>query len=85
MIKLKSTKHLLSYKKMKDGSKVVHRDKFIRQVTLLDMSLPRLTRLGNVFTLGKGTKPWVSLPKGKGIKLTIIEEARKRLSAQQAA
>lgn len=31
------------------------------------------TRLGNVFTLGKGTKPWVSLPKGKGIKLTIIE------------
>ncbi|CAF1810942.1 unnamed protein product [Brassica oleracea var. botrytis] len=49
------------------------------------MSLPRLTRLGNVFTLGKGTKPWVSLPKGKGIKLTIIEEARKRLSAQQAA
>ncbi|KAK8516021.1 hypothetical protein V6N12_066856 [Hibiscus sabdariffa] len=23
------------------------------------------TRLGNVFTIGKGTKPWVSLPKGK--------------------
>ncbi|KAG5598457.1 hypothetical protein H5410_029827 [Solanum commersonii] len=42
------------------------------------------TRLGNVFTLGKGTKPWVSLPKGKGIKLTIIEEARKRLAAQSA-
>ncbi|PHT44647.1 40S ribosomal protein S4, partial [Capsicum baccatum] len=42
------------------------------------------TRLGNVFTLGKGTKPWVSLPKGKGIKLSIIEEARKRLAAQSA-
>ncbi|CAI9259733.1 unnamed protein product [Lactuca saligna] len=42
------------------------------------------TRLGNVFTLGKGTKPWVSLPKGKGIKLTIIEEARKRQAAQVA-
>ncbi|KAK8973194.1 hypothetical protein V6N11_037794 [Hibiscus sabdariffa] len=40
------------------------------------------TRLGNVFTIGKGTKPWVSLPKGKGIKLSIIEEARKRLAAQ---
>ncbi|KAK7831106.1 microtubule-associated protein 70-2 [Quercus suber] len=40
------------------------------------------TRLGNVFTIGKGTKPWVSLSKGKGIKLTIIEEARKRLGAQ---
>lgn len=42
------------------------------------------TRLGNVFTIGKGTKPWVSLPKGKGIKLSIIEEARKRLAAQSA-
>ena len=40
------------------------------------------TRLGNVFTIGKGTKPWVSLTLGKGIKLTIIEEARKRLGAQ---
>ncbi|KAF2286347.1 hypothetical protein GH714_014783 [Hevea brasiliensis] len=39
------------------------------------------TRLGNVFTIGKGNKPWVSLPKGKGIKLSIIEEARKRLAA----
>ena len=27
------------------------------------------TRMGNVFTIGKGTKPWISLPKGKGIKL----------------
>ena len=43
------------------------------------------TRLSNVFNIGKGTKPWVSLPKGKGIKLTIIEEAKKRLAAQAAA
>ncbi|KAI3874064.1 hypothetical protein MKW92_039833, partial [Papaver armeniacum] len=43
------------------------------------------TRLANVFTIGKGTKPWISLPKGKGIKLSIIEEARKRLAAQGAA
>ncbi|THU44088.1 hypothetical protein C4D60_Mb02t03700 [Musa balbisiana] len=42
------------------------------------------TRMGNVFTIGKGTKPWVSLPKGKGIKLSIIEEARKRLAAAGA-
>ncbi|XP_059294677.1 small ribosomal subunit protein eS4-like [Lycium ferocissimum] len=42
------------------------------------------TRLGNVFTLGKGTKPWVSLPKGKGVKLSIIKEALKRLAAQLA-
>jgi len=43
------------------------------------------TRLGNVFTIGKGTKPWVSLPKGKGIKLSIIEEAKKRLAASENA
>jgi len=41
--------------------------------------------MGNVFTIGKGSKPWVSLPKGKGIKLSIIEEARKRLAAQTGA
>ena len=43
------------------------------------------TRMGNVFTIEKGTKPWVSLPKGKGIKLSIIEKARKRLAAQSGA
>ncbi len=43
------------------------------------------TRLGNVFTIGKGTKPWISLPKGKGIKLSIIEEAKKRIAAQSAS
>ena len=43
------------------------------------------TRQGNVFTIGKGTKPWVSLPKGKGVKLSIIEEARKRHEAGTTA
>ncbi|CAA6672106.1 unnamed protein product [Spirodela intermedia] len=43
------------------------------------------TRLGNVFTIGKGSKAWVSLPKGKGIKQSIIEEARKRAAASAAA
>jgi small subunit ribosomal protein S4e len=32
------------------------------------------TRLGNVFVIGKGTRPMVSLPKRKGIKMSIIEE-----------
>jgi len=31
------------------------------------------TRLDNVFVIGKGTKPWISLPKGNGIKLNIME------------
>ncbi|KAG5098108.1 hypothetical protein JHK82_047962 [Glycine max] len=29
------------------------------------------TCMGNVFTIGKGTKPWISLPKGKRIKLGL--------------
>ena len=38
------------------------------------------TRLSNVFVIGEGSAPQVSLPKGKGIKLSIIEEAALRNS-----
>ncbi|DBA01842.1 TPA: hypothetical protein N0F65_002958 [Lagenidium giganteum] len=38
------------------------------------------TRLGNVFVIGTEAKPWVSLPKGKGIKLNILEERTLRES-----
>jgi small subunit ribosomal protein S4e len=40
------------------------------------------TRLNNIFVIGKGTKPWVSLPKGKGVRLTILEEREKKLAAK---
>ncbi|XP_001599933.1 40S ribosomal protein S4 [Nasonia vitripennis] len=40
------------------------------------------TRLHNVFIIGKGTKPYVSLPRGNGVKLTIAEERDKRLAAK---
>ncbi|MED6183673.1 40S ribosomal protein S4 [Stylosanthes scabra] len=43
------------------------------------------TRLENVFIIGKGPKPWVSLPKDRGIKLSIIEEARLRRQREMAA
>ena len=36
----------------------------------------------NVLFPGKGNKPYISLPKGKGIKLTIAEERDKRLAAK---
>jgi len=36
------------------------------------------TRLNNIFVIGDDKKPWVSLPKGKGIKLTIVEERAMR-------
>lgn len=38
------------------------------------------TRLGNVFIIGNGSKPEVGLPKGKGIKLDIVEERMARES-----
>jgi len=42
------------------------------------------TRLGNVFVIGQGQKPWISLPRGKGVKLTISEERDNRRARQLA-
>ncbi|KAL1763581.1 40S ribosomal S4, X isoform, partial [Sigmodon hispidus] len=42
------------------------------------------TRLSNIFVIGKGNKPWISLPQGKGIRLTIAEVRDKRLAAKQS-
>eukprot|EP00842_Homolaphlyctis_polyrhiza_P000721 jgi/Hompol1/164/HPOL_001280-RA len=44
------------------------------------------TRISNVFVIGQGNDAWISLPKGKGVKLTISEERdrrRERLLAAQ--
>jgi len=38
------------------------------------------TRLQNVFVIGKGNKPWISLPKGHGIKLSIIEDRAAKMA-----
>lgn len=35
--------------------------------------------------LFQGNKPWISLPRGKGIRLTIAEERDKRLAAKQSS
>jgi len=42
------------------------------------------TRLNNIFVIGKGVKSYISLPKGKGVKLSIAEERDKRLAAKQS-
>jgi len=42
--------------------------------------------ISNIFVIGEGVKPWISLPRGKGLKLTIAEERdvrRKRLAAAE--
>jgi len=42
------------------------------------------TRLTNVFIIGKAAKAYISLPKGKGIKLSVAEERDKRLASKTA-
>jgi small subunit ribosomal protein S4e len=36
----------------------------------------------NVFVIGQGNKPLITLPKGKGVKLSIAEERDRRLAAK---
>merc|ERR1712121_143435 len=38
------------------------------------------TRLNNVFVIGKGSKSYVSLPRGKGVKLSIADERDRRMA-----
>merc|ERR1711973_548863 len=40
------------------------------------------TRLGYIFVIGKGSKSYVSLPKGNGVRMTVAEERDKRLQAK---
>jgi len=43
------------------------------------------TRLGNVFIIGKGTKSWVTLPRGNGVKASAVEDRERRLAKQAGA
>ena len=40
------------------------------------------TRIGFVHVIGDGKTPSISLPKGEGIKLTLIEERDKRVDVE---
>jgi len=40
------------------------------------------TRLSNIFIVGKGNKAMVTLPKGKGVRLTIAEERDRRMATK---
>jgi len=43
------------------------------------------TRSGNVFVIGDGVKPLVTIPRGKGIKLSVIEERDAATKTKEAA
>jgi len=69
---------------------IVHRERHVGGFDIVHVkdSLDRTfaTRITNIFILGQGPKPWISLPKGKGTKLTSSEERdlrRRRAAAEQ--
>jgi small subunit ribosomal protein S4e len=41
------------------------------------------TRIANVFVIGDANKPSISLPKGKGVKLTVFEEREVQLARKE--
>ena len=41
------------------------------------------TRIGNIFVIGEGKKPVISLLPSKGIKMDLIEEREQRLRHEQ--
>ena len=43
------------------------------------------TRLSNIFLVGRGNKAMVTLPRGKGVRLTIAEERDRRLAEKAKA
>jgi small subunit ribosomal protein S4e len=41
-----------------------------------------VTRISNVFVIGKGTKPLVSLPPRKGVRRTILDEQEQKYKGE---
>jgi small subunit ribosomal protein S4e len=41
------------------------------------------TRLSNIFTIGQGKKPLIKLPKGDGVRLSLIQERNARIEAEE--
>ncbi|CAG8438586.1 3196_t:CDS:2 [Ambispora gerdemannii] len=67
---------------------ITHREKHIGGYNIVHVKDSQerqfATRLNNVFVIGESNKPFISLPKGKGVKLTIAEERdRRRAQATQ--
>lgn len=41
------------------------------------------TRVSNCFVIGKGNKCWITLPRGKGVKKTILQEQEERFKKEK--
>ena len=61
---------------------IVHRDRHFGSFDIVHVRDAAghefATRLSNVFIIGEGNQPMVSLPKGNGVRLIIIEEKEMR-------
>lgn len=68
---------------------IMHREKHPGSFEIVHVKDARgnefATRMSNVFVIGKGHKPWVSLPKDNGIRLSILEDRQKRLAKMNRA
>jgi len=66
---------------------IVHRDRHIGGFDIVHVRDARghsfATRIGNIFVIGKGKNPWISLPREKGISLTPLEERHAKVEANK--
>jgi small subunit ribosomal protein S4e len=66
---------------------MVHRDRHIGGFDIVHVRDARghsfATRIGNIFMIGKGKNPWISLPKEKGIALTPLEERQAKTESHR--
>ena len=66
---------------------IVHRDRHVGGFDIVHVRDARghsfATRIANVFMIGKGKNPWISLPREKGISLTPLEEKQARLESRK--
>ncbi|EPY52081.1 40S ribosomal protein S4 [Schizosaccharomyces cryophilus OY26] len=68
---------------------IIHREHHLGSFEIIHVkdALDRefATRLSNVFIIGETNKSWISLPKGKGVKLSITEERDRRRALKGTA
>ncbi|KFG30704.1 ribosomal protein RPS4, partial [Toxoplasma gondii RUB] len=66
---------------------IVHRERHLGGFDIIHLRDAKnnefATRISNVFVIGKGEKAWISLPKEKGIRLSIMENRQVLLKKQQ--
>jgi len=68
---------------------IVHRDRHIGGFDIVHVRDSRghafATRIGNVFMIGKGKNPFITLPKERGIALTPLEEKHQKAESHRKA